>query len=368
MPPKTAISPIQLFAMMMLFEFGTALVIPIGQQANQGVWIAILMAMPGGILVYLAYDYLYRQFPDVSPSAYMRKIVGKYIGWPLGLVYITFFVHVAARNLREAGDLIVTAAYDQTPLMVIQAVMLIAAIYILGKGTEVFFRMGEIYFIVITILGLLGNGVVLMSGDVDLKNLLPLLGDGWGTIMRTAYPHIFIFPFAEMFAFSVVLPHLNDRKAAKKTGVLAIVSSGLILTWTHALELSVVGGDIYSRSTFPLFTAISLVKVGDFLQRLDAIVLLTLIIGVFFKMSVYCYVATVVGADLFRVPDQTKLVYPIALVVLVVSTMSALSFPEHGTEGKSAQTTFMPIVMAFVPFLLSIVHFIRKRFRLYASQ
>jgi len=60
---------------------------------------------------------------------------------------------------------------------------------------------------------------------------------------------------------------------------------------THVIMLSVLGVGVYNRATFPLYVTTSVINIADFLQRLDAIVLLTLIIGVFFKMTMYSYAA-----------------------------------------------------------------------------
>jgi spore germination protein KB len=359
---KQIISPKQLLAMIILFEFGTALIVPIGLVAEQGVWLSILLAMPGGIILFLVFVYLFREYPNMIPSGYMRKILGKYISFPLSLLYVLFFIYISARNLRESGDLLISASYDQTPIFVVQFVMISAVIYVLSKGIEVFFRLGQIYLFIMIGLGIIGNFAVLFSGVIDPKNLFPLLGEGWGAVIRAAYPSIFAFPFAELFCFTAVLPYLNQKKFAAKSGVAGIVIGGIILTFTHAINISVLGANIYSRSTFSLFTTISLVSIGDFLQRLDAIVMLTLIIGVFFKMSIYCYAAVAFSSDIFKVSKQRKLVYPIAVIILFTSILSAESFPEHGEEGLTS-IYIIVLLFAVIPIVLAMIHWVRKRFK-----
>lgn len=362
MSGKGNISSGHLFATMILFEFGTALVVPIGLTAEQGSWLAILMALPGGILLFLVFDYLFRQYPKLILSGYIRAIVGRYLGWPISLLYVAFFIYIAARNLREAGDLLVTTAYDQTPILLIHAVMIIAVIYTLYKGLEVFCRLGQIYLLIIIGLGFMGNVFILFSGAVDLRNLLPLFGKGWKSVLLTAYPNIFLFPFAELVCFCTILPHLNTIESARKTGVAAMIIAGFLLSMTHAIELMVLGGNVYARSTFPLFTTISLVNIAHFLQRLDAIVILTLIIGVFFKMSIYCYAAMAVAADLFHIEDLRKMAYPIGIIVLFISIFSALSYPEHVEEGMASIKFILPVFAFLIPMSLFIIHLIRKRF------
>ncbi|MCL6602471.1 MAG: spore germination protein [Paenibacillus sp.] len=362
---KEVINPRQLFAMIILFEMGTAVVVPIGLENGHAVWVSILMALPGGVLLYLIYNYLYEQYPDMIISQYTRKILGKYIGWPLSLLYIPPLLFNGSRNLREAGSLLISAAYDQTPVFIIDSLMIIAVIYMLTKGIEVFARTAQIYMIVLFLMGMVTLIVVIAAGLVDFKNLFPLHPKDWMDSLKSAYPNILIFPFGEAVCFTTIFPHLNKSPKAKKTGVWAIVISGLILCFIHAVEIAVLGEGMYARAAFPLFTTVTLVDLANFIQRLDALVILTLIIGVFFKMTIYCYAAAAVAADLFKIKDVRKLAAPIGVVVLFSSYFSAENYPIHMDEGKTFLKYYLPILCAVIPLLLFVVHRIRKRWGLY---
>ncbi|WCK55678.1 GerAB/ArcD/ProY family transporter [Aneurinibacillus sp. Ricciae_BoGa-3] len=359
---KERISAGQLFALIVLFEMGTAVVVPIGLTAEQGTWLSILIASIGGILLFLVYDYLFRQYPDLPLSGYAQKILGKYIGWPLSLLYIPFFMYTAARDLRETGDLLITTAYTQTPILAVAGLMTLAVVYILFKGIEVLARMAEIYLMILIVLGALGNIFLVFSGVIEVKNLLPILEKGWKPILSTAYPNILMFPFGEMICFTMVFPYLNKRKSGRKTGIAALAVSAIILSFTHAVEVSVLGADMYGRSTFPIFTTITKVNIANFLQRLDAIALLTLIIGAFFKISIYCHAAATVASDLFKVQKKQNLLWPIGITVLFSSLSIASNFLEHLEEGKLTLYSYLPLFAVAFPLLLLTVHLIRKRF------
>ncbi|MBE1445908.1 GerAB/ArcD/ProY family transporter [Paenibacillus sp. OAS669] len=356
----------QLFALIVLFEFGTAIVLPIGFVSQQSVWISILLALIGGVLLFTIYDFLYRQYPTMPLSGYIRKIFGKYVGWPVCLVYLGFFIYNDARVLRETGELLVTTVYDQTPLFIINALLMIAVIYVLYNGIEVLARTGEIHLLFMLIIGVLGIVTVLFSNIMDLKHLLPLAGAGWKPIVESAYRNILMFPFGEMISFATILPYLNKIQSGRKTGIFALICSGLILSFTHALEIAVLGPDIYSRSTFPLFLTISKINIADFLQRMDAIVILTLIINAFFKCAITCYAAMIIAADLFQLKKPQKLALPIGITILLSSMMTAGSWTEFEQEGKQVIIgVFLPLLSIIIPVLLLVVHLIRKRFGLY---
>ncbi|MCK9862089.1 GerAB/ArcD/ProY family transporter [Paenibacillus sp. ATY16] len=360
---QQTVSSRQLIALMILFEFGTAIVVHIGLASNHATWLSVLLAIPGALLLYSVYLYLHQQYPELIVSAYIRKIVGPILAWPISLFILAYFIYNASRNLREAGDLLIASAYDETPLFIINATMVLVMIYVLGKGIEVICRLAQVYVYVIIILGIFGLLAVFFSGEVELSNIFPINGGSWQNVVKTAYPSILLFPFGELFAFSTVLPHLKDKKKAGKTGMVAILFSGFVLSLTQAVQLLVLGDSIYIRSTFSLLTMISVVNIANFLQRLDAIVMLTLIICVFFKMSLYSYAIMAIWGDLFRIHTLAKLAAPVGIVVLFMSIFSAWSFPEHVSEGQTSSMLMLFIVTVALPLLLLLVHLAKKTFR-----
>lgn len=362
---KENIGPFQLFAMIVLFELGTAVVVPVGLESGHAVWLSVLLALPGGLLLYWIYVDLYHQFPNMIISGYTQKILGKWIGWPLSLLFIPVLIVNGSRNLREAGSLLISASYDKTPILIINSIMVIAVIYILYKGIEVFSRTAEIYLFIIIIMGLICNFVVIAAGLPDYKNLFPIHPRQWLEAFGSAYPSILIFPFGELVCFTTIFPHIGKSGKTKKAGFAAVTLSACLLSFTQAVEMSVLGMNVYSRSTFPLFSTITLVNVANFIQRLDAFVILTLIIGVFFKMTVYCYAAVVITADLFKIKDTRKLIIPVGVVVLFSSFASAENYPSHVNEGGIFIKFILPVLCIVIPILLFVVHRLRRKFGLY---
>ena len=101
------ISPFQLFCLMYLFELGSAIVVGLGLQAKQDAWLAILLGMVGGLCLFQIYHYLYLQFPNQQLTSYITTILGKFIGLPISIIYCLYFLYIAARVLRDFGDLLI---------------------------------------------------------------------------------------------------------------------------------------------------------------------------------------------------------------------------------------------------------------------
>ncbi|MHC8965752.1 GerAB/ArcD/ProY family transporter, partial [Priestia aryabhattai] len=84
---KAKISASQLFILMVLFELGTSLLLPIAMDAKQDAWLAILLGMVFSFVLFLIYHKLYSYYPDLLPTEYMQKILGKAIGSVLAFLY-----------------------------------------------------------------------------------------------------------------------------------------------------------------------------------------------------------------------------------------------------------------------------------------
>lgn len=132
-------------------------------------------------------------------SGYTRKILGNVIGWPLSLTYIPILLFNGSRNLHESGELLIAASYDRTPVFIIYAMMVVAVIYILNKGIEVFARAAEIYMLIIILLGLTSCFLVIAAGLVKLDNLFPLQASDWKNALKSAYLNIWLFPFGRWY-------------------------------------------------------------------------------------------------------------------------------------------------------------------------
>ncbi|MED3863095.1 GerAB/ArcD/ProY family transporter [Priestia megaterium] len=358
---KAKLSVIQLFALMFIFEMGTALVVSYGTNARKDAWLAILLALCGGIVLFYIFHFLYRQYPNLLFTGYIRELFGKYLGWIVGLLYCLHFLYICGRNVRELGDLLVSSTLSETPLLAINLTLVLVICYVIHLGIEVVGRTAEVFMVVLLLLGAAGNFFVLVSGDVDFHQIRPFLECGWKPIFTTAFPHLLIFPFGEMIAFTMLLPYLNRPQLAKRAWLAAMISSGVILSWTVLLNTSVLGIDVMQRSVFPTLTAVGKVNLFDFIERLDAIVVFTLLITVFFKASIYLYAAVLGIADLFKLKTYRQILLPIGTIVIFLSLTMASSFSEQGEEGFLNHYLSLALLIV-VPMLMLVVSVIRNHF------
>ncbi|MFB5195777.1 spore gernimation protein KB [Bacillus sp. AFS073361] len=359
---KAKVSSFQMFVLIVMFEMGSAILLGLGSQVKQDSWIAILFGLAGGIIVFFIYYRLYMYFPDLPLTSYLQKIVGKWLGRIIGFLYIIYFIYIASRVLRDFGELLTTTIYNSTPLFVINTLMIITIIYGLHKGFEVIARVGEIFFGVVYFAAILGMLLIVFSGLIHLGNLKPILENGWKPIIKTLLRETIVFPFGEMVVFTMLLPFLNEKSKAKIVCIGGMILAGINITITSIVNITVLGVSLYYRSTFPLLTTIGKIQIADFIERLDVLFMLYLIIGGFFKISIFYYAAVAGAADIFQIKNQRKLGFPIGLIVLFSSITIASNFAEFIKEGVDIVTLYLSWpFQIIIPSILLIIAFFRDR-------
>ena len=359
---KAKISATQLFVLIVLFEMGSAILVGIASDAKQDAWIAVLLGLAGGLMIFLVYYRLYVFYPDLPLTSYAQKITGKWLGRFIGLLYIVYFMYCAARVLRDFGELLSTTIYNSTPLFIINTLMIITIIYAVHKGFEVISRVGELYFGIVYVTAILGMLLIVFSGLIHLGNLKPILENGLKPVMKTFLTQTINFPFGEMVVFTMLLPFLRDKKKAKIVCLSGMILSGINITITVVVNISVLGVALFQRSTFPLLTTVGRIQIADFIERLDVLFMLYLIIGGFFKIAIFYYAAVAGAADIFQFKNQRKLVFPIGMIVLFSSITIASNIAEFLKEGL----VVVPIYLSWpfqiiIPFILLIIAFLRNR-------
>jgi spore germination protein KB len=354
----------QYFILIVLFELGSAILVGLGMNAGRDAWIAILFGMFAGMILFVGYFFLYKQFPEMSLTQYIQVLFGKYVGKFFGFCYMLYFLYLASRVLRDFGSLLLSAVFVQTPIIVVNTLMVATIVYVLKLGFEVLARTGEIFFGLVALVWITLTVLVLSADLMEYNYLLPIFGDGVISVLKAAFPVTPTFPFGEMIVFTMLLPYLKvkNKNKALKVGLLGMGVSGIVLSTTIAMDIAVLGGHVATHVYFPLLAAVAKINLGEFIQRLDALVVFTLIIGGFFKVAVFLYVSVKAAQDVFGVKEETTIIGPIGVVVILSSIAIASNYVEHINEGLNVVPQFIHIPFQVVlPAIFIIVFLIRRK-------
>nr|WP_263324172.1 spore germination protein [Neobacillus sp. Marseille-Q6967] len=356
------ISGLQLFYLMAGYVLGTAIILGLGLDSKQDAWIFISIGMLCSLILMAVYTQLANFYPGDTLVQMLPKIIGKFLSYPVILLYILHFAYSAARGSRELGHLIVTTILAETPIFVVIASFMVLMIYCLLGGVETFGRMAEIVF-PIYIFSLILIWILLFSVDqFDVKNLTPILGSGVKPVLKDAIPSAINFPFGETIVIMMFFPYLSDKKYARKVGLSIILVGGILLTINSIMMISVLGPEIYSRDIFSLLAATQMVSVADFLERFDALVILMMVAGVFFKVGAFIFGAAVGISQLLKLKQTRSVLIALGTIITPLSLLSASSFVEHIEIGFKYYVPYVHTLLQIImPILFLCMAFIRKK-------
>ncbi|MEH6938253.1 endospore germination permease [Bacillus sp. JJ664] len=359
---KLSISGFQFFCMIVLFEIGSSSLIGMATEARQDAWISLIIALFMGCVLYYIYIKLFQMYPELPFTHYVQKILGKYAGILLALIYTIYFIYIAGRVLRDFEELLVISLYNSTSLLAIGILMSFLVMYAIYKGFETFGRINEITFYVIMFIIVVVIGFELIAKLFHINNLRPVLEDGWKPVIHAAFPLTVTFPFGEIITLTMLMPHLRKPELAIKVGIPAMVFAGLLLTTLTLVNIMILGVDVLDRASYPILTAVSYINVANFIQRLDSLIVIIMVIGGFMKVSVFFFCAVIGASDLFRVKKRDTLTYPIAVIIVVSSVWMAPNYLEHYKEGLDVVPYYLHVpLQIIIPIALLAIAIIQKK-------
>lgn len=313
---KEKISDIQGIKMMVLFIFGSTLVMGTGGEAERDMWISITASILVAIPIYLVYSRVLTLFPGKDLFQILELNFGKFFGKLISLLFIWFAFHLGALVLRNFGEFIINVALPETPMIVPIIIFGFLCIWGAKAGIETMAKCSEYFLIFVMSLIILFG--LLSIPNMDMDNILPIMGNGLSKALAGLLSS-FAFPFGETVVFMMVFSALQHKKSPYKVYITALLLGGTVVIYVALRNILVLGPATIKAVYFPSYSAISRVNIGNFLQRMELAVTIVFILSGFIKVSVCLLAATKGIARVLGFDDYRILVMPIGLLMVNLS-------------------------------------------------
>jgi spore germination protein KB len=316
---REQISDKEAIFLMIIFIIGSSFILGVGGEAKNDAWISVILGIFMAVPMILIYARLLSLLPDMGLYDILEWAFGKVIGKLFALFYIWYSFHLGALVIRDFGEFTTTIAMPETPMFASMLCLMIVCIVAVRSGVEV---MGRISAAVLPLLFVIITAVQLMAiPKMNFHFLKPILGNGLLPVIKAGFS-TFSFPFAETVLLMGVFFSLKTKKSPYKVYLLGTaIGGGLIVIVT--IRNIVVLGETYTKYYFPAHVAVSMISLGDFLQRIELSVAVIFVFGVFIKSSVCLFVVSKGIAKLFNLTDYRSIVIQSGLLMLYFSVIFA---------------------------------------------
>ena len=177
--------------------------------AKQDAWISILLSSMFSVGLAYVLTRISIMYPNESLISYAPKIMGKFLGHVIILIYVLYWFTVLGIILRQYGDFMIGTILQLTPVIIPIIGMLIVAAYVTYAGIEVLARCSEVLGPLI-LLGIM-LPLILNISQIQLDNLQPILLDNhFSVLLKGALPTASFL--GDNILLMMILPFVADPR------------------------------------------------------------------------------------------------------------------------------------------------------------
>ncbi|MBE0337275.1 endospore germination permease [Paenibacillus sp. 23TSA30-6] len=362
MPGQIRISARQLMILTTLYTVGSAiLIIPSGmaEVAKQDAWMAALVGVVAGLLVLYLYIKLASLYPQKTLIGIMEALLGKWLGKAVGLLFFaTFFINAPVPVLFYLGNFMTTQMIPETPMPAVNILFALIILLAVRLGLEVIARSAELMFPLFILLYISFTGLIV--SNIKLENVQPVLEAGVGPIWSAALSFVSTAFLPHIILLMIFPASVNRFDQARKAIFTGSLIGGLMLVVVVSLAILVLGPDLTARNIYPSYALAKKISIGNFLQRIEAIMATMWFISLFFRITLYMHSTVTAIAQIFRLKNDRQLVLPLGILLVALST---IVYPNVPYQQAYDTKTWIPYILSlglFFPLLLLSIHALKR--------
>ncbi|WP_054873814.1 GerAB/ArcD/ProY family transporter [Oxobacter pfennigii] len=357
---KEVISNKQAISIMVIFLSGTSSASLFGITAGKDVWMAVVLSVLAALITGIGFAKIHFDYPDKNLFDVLEICFGKIGGKIIGLLFTAYFFQTGIDVLSNITFFIQTVTLPETPRLATIFFIMLLCLWVAKEGTEVLGRWTE-FFIPLYITAIF-IAVILLIPKMELKNIQPMLYDGIKPVLRGAF-YTFSFPFGEIVIFSAIFSSFQSKKFSFKVYIVSLLLGGIMVLIVSLTDLLVLGVDVASELYYPSYSVVSKIDVGNFLQRMEIIAALVMMLGGFVKVSVYLIAISKGLSKVFGYKSYRFLTTPAALLLISTSIFFHKSILEYDGWNNETWPYLAIVFQLFLPAILFFACEIKRMIR-----
>jgi len=360
MPETIKISRRQLALLATLVTIGDSiLVLPAipTLEAKRDAWVCMVIGLAAGLLVISLFVSASRLNPKLTLVELNERILGKWAGTSVSILFLGYGLLCISAHLREIGDFATSQIMSDTPVEAIHILLLLLIIMGVRLGLETFTRVAELFFpwfflffVVFTLS---------FIPDIDPHKIQPVFDQGIKPVLRGSIACV-AFPFMDLFMFMMIFPSVNKTNEVRRAMFFGAILGGIVLIITVTLTILVVGAEPVARNMYPSYDLAKRISIGEFFRRIEAILAIMWIITVYFKVTVYFYALNLGLGQVLKLKEDRMLLLPLGMIIFTISLVIAPNVAYYNNFAAKYWPYMELTFSVFLPLLLIAGNAVRK--------
>ncbi len=354
---KEPITLTQAVFTLVLFIFGSSVVVGSSGEAGQDAWLALLLAVVMAAPLLFVYARIIRLFPETDLFDVFEILFGKIFGRVFIALITWYALHLCSLVLRNFTEFLQIVAMPETPQLPMMLALILVTTYLANSGENILGKWSIIMFpiVVLTVF----FAIALAVNDLDFTHLQPVLAKGLPKLISSAY-QILTFPFAETVLFLCIAGAVRKEISPYKVYGFAVLISSSVLLLVTFRNIMILGTPVINASYFPSYTTSRILHVGDFLSRIEGSITMNFLLTGIVKITLCLTVAAKGISKLFAIEDYKRMLMPSSMLVVALCAIVYKSTMEMFGFIKYYQIYAIPFQM-FIPAVVWITAEIHAR-------
>ncbi|OMF37822.1 hypothetical protein BK133_04635 [Paenibacillus sp. FSL H8-0548] len=329
--------------------------------AEQDAWMAALLGVAGGIGVASFIYWFSNKFTGMTIVEIHRHVLGRFAGGILSLFFIAHLFINGSAQIRVIGDFMTTQMMTETPLRVVLFLFGAVVLIAVRTGLPVIARTGQVFFIMFVLLFTLL--ILLLIPESESNNILPIASHSAADIIRGGL-FVVAFPYCQMTVFLMLFPLVEQKRLTYKQFIVPVLYGGAVIIIIVTLSILVLGVYMTQHQLYSPYIMAKKISIGNFLQRLEAILVVNYMLSTYFKCVITMYAFCRAVTQLLGLSDYRKLILPLFLMIFgfsYVISSNVVFFNSLGPSWALWEMSNVLVLLAFVYVVHLLREWIRKR-------
>ena len=297
------------------FVIGSTLIVGVGGSAKNDAWTSAIIGFIMALPMLLIYARLLTLYHGKNLFDILKLALGGVLGRVVSVVYILYTFHLGALVLRNFGEFTNTVAMPETPMFVqifaLGCVCIIAArlgIEVMGRVTTYIMPVVFVILVVVQLMAI---------PQLHPNYIKPVFCCGLETMLKSGFS-AFSFPFAETVVFLGAIGTLASRKSPKKVYLIGTAIPAVIILFITLRNIMTLGPTL-DTFYFPSYEAVSRIRIGSYVERIEVTVSIVFVFGAFMKASI-CLLAACKGIErVFNLQNYRSVVIEVGLLMIYLA-------------------------------------------------
>lgn len=313
---KEVITTKQAIAIMLMFILGSALIHVASTKANQDFWVSYVFVIIITLFVFFVYSRIISLFPQKNLLDINKFLFGKIAGSIIYGSYVFYAFSLGVFVTRHFTEFIQISSLPETPQYAFAICIILVSIYIVKNGIETLGRWSlfSLPIIIFIFLFTIFFSVYLFNPG----NLKPIFQSDFSLIADGTF-NSFSLPFGESVIFLLLLDSLQNGKKSLKVFYISMAIGVTIIMLAIFRNILVLGVENNKLLVNPSVSAVSIIQIRSFVERMEVITTMIFIICGLAKVTICLMGACRGTAKLLKLDSDRPVIAPLGLLMLMLS-------------------------------------------------